>query len=246
MFGQLLEIILPRIIGLMVHKLEKLTKKELAAQEAFMAKLDIAKRKTEKPVIVAIIGLVGSGKSPVAQELAKHIGATVVEGDAIRVELRKQDERYERARAIAENVALEVVKRGGNAILDSDFVDEKKRASLREKARKAGIRLVFICTYCDLDVMTGRVLSATYHDRVDDFFGGAKSQWKGNEQSRGAVVKMREMLRRLPLHYRWENKGGGQWLIKNPPCAVIADIDTTNPDSWKKEVEKCAKQFLTR
>jgi len=47
---------------------------------------------TQTPVIVAIIGLVGSGKSSVAQELAKHIGATVIEGDDIRIELRKQME----------------------------------------------------------------------------------------------------------------------------------------------------------
>ena len=98
----------------MVHKREKLTKKEYAAQNAFMVKLNVKKRKTEKLVIVAFIGLVGSGKSSVAQELAKHIGATVIEGDTIRIELRKQSERYERVRAIAENTALEVVKQGGN------------------------------------------------------------------------------------------------------------------------------------
>ena len=92
MFRRLIEFILSRIIGIMVHKREKLTKKEQAAQDAFMAKLDIKKRKTQTPVIVAIIGLVGSGKSSVAQELAKHIGATVIEGDDIRIELRKQME----------------------------------------------------------------------------------------------------------------------------------------------------------
>ncbi len=70
-----------------------------------MAKLDIKKRKTEKPVVVAIIGLVGSGKSSMAQEIAKHIGATIIDGDDIRIELRKQSERYERARAIGENAA---------------------------------------------------------------------------------------------------------------------------------------------
>ncbi|MBI1999040.1 MAG: AAA family ATPase [Parcubacteria group bacterium] len=230
----------------MVHKREKLTKKERAAHDAFMAKLDIKKRKTEKPVIVAFIGLVGSGKSSVAQELAKHIGATVIEGDDIRIELRKQSERYEKSRAIAENAALEVVKQGGNIILDSDFVDEKKRASIREKARKAGVRLVFVRTHCDLDVMVGRVLTATYHNRVDDFFGGAKSKWQGSEQSKGAAVKVREMWRRTPLHYTWVNRGGGQWKLKKFPFAIFAEIDTTDSDSWKREVKRCAKQLLTR
>ena len=246
MFNRLIEFILPRIIGNMVHKREKLTQKEQRAQDSYLAVLDIKKRKTEKPVVVAIIGLVGSGKSSVAQELAKQIGATVIEGDDIRIELRKQSERYERARAIGENAALEILKRGGNVVLDSDFVDEKKRASIREKARKAGVRLVFVRTHCDLDVMVGRVLTATYHNRVDDFFGGAKSKWQGSEQSKGAVVKVREMWRRTPHHYRWVNQGGGQWVLKKFPFAIFAEIDTTDSDSWKREVEKCAKQLLTR
>jgi len=226
----------------MVHKREKLTQKEQRAQDSFLAKIDIKKRKTEKPVIVAIIGLVGSGKSSVAQELAKHIGATVIEGDDIRIELRKQSERYEKSRAIAENVAIEVVKQGGNVVLDSDFVDEKKRASVREKARKAGVRLVFVRTHCDLDVMVGRVLTATYRNRVDDFFGGASSKWTGSEQSKGAAVKVREMWRRTPHHYRWVNQGGGKWVLKKFPFAIFAEIDTT--DLWKRDVEKCAKLLM--
>ncbi len=228
----------------MVHKHETLTKKEKIAQDIFIAKLELKKRKTKKPLIVAMIGLVGSGKSSVARELARHIGGTVVEGDNIRVELRKLGERYEQTRAIAENVALEIVSQGGNVILDSDFIDAKKRASLREKARKAGVRVVFICTYADFDVMVGRALTTDYRSIADDFFGGASSKWEGSEQSKGAVVKIREMWRRSPLHYRWEHKAGGQWVIKNPPCTVLADIDTTSSSQWKREVEKCAKRLL--
>jgi len=244
MLSRLIEVVLPYIIGVVVHKRETLTKKEKVAQEAYMAKLDIHKRKTEKPLIVAMIGLVGSGKTSVAQELAKHIGATVIEGDDIRIELRRQNECYERTRAIAENVSLEIVNQGGNVILDSDFIDIKKRASLREKARKIGISLAFVCTHVDFDIMVGRVLTASYRDQPDDFIGGAPSRWEGTEQSKGAVVKVREMWRRTPQHYRWENKVGGQWVIKKPPCAVLADIDTTDQDEWKREVEKCAKKLL--
>src|SRR3989338_2640014 len=100
MFSRLIEIALPRIIGVMVHKREKLTAKEERAQKAFVSNLKYASRKTKEPVIVAMIGLIGSGKSSVATELAKHIGATVVSGDGIRIELRKQGERYEKMRAM--------------------------------------------------------------------------------------------------------------------------------------------------
>lgn len=238
----LTEFILPRIIGLMVHTRETLTAKEKAAMDSFMATLKVAQCKTKNPIIVALIGIVGSGKSSVARELAQHIGATVIEGDAIRVALRKQNERYEKSRAIAEDIALSIVEQGGNAILDSDFIDPKKRASIREKARKAGVRLEFLCVYADLDVMLGRALTADYRHSADDFFGGAPSQWVGSEQSRGAVVKIREMLRRMPQHYRWENKVGGKWIIKNPPCSVLGDIDTST-DKWRREVEKCAEKL---
>lgn len=206
----------------------------------------VHKRKTLKPVIVAMIGLVGSGKSSVARELARHIGATVIEGDSIRIKLRKLGRNYKLVRAIAENAAIEVVKRGGNVILDSDFVDAKKRASLLAKTRKAGVRVVFVCTYADFDVMVGRAIIANYRDRVDNFFGGASSKWKEDEQSKGAAVKIREMWRRTPQHYRWVNQGGGKWVIKNPPCAVLADIDTTEPKKWKREVKKCAEKLLAR
>lgn len=224
----------------MVHKRETLTKKERAAQDAFMAKLDIKKRRTEKPVIVALIGLVGSGKSSVAHELAKHIGATVIASDDIRIELRKQGERYEKSRAIAENAAIEVVKQGGNVILDSDFVDEKKRASAREKARKAGVRLVFVRTICDFDVMSERIRT----NDPGEFFNNASSLSEAPDK--GKDVKMRELHRRTPHHYRWVDQGGGKWVLKKLPSTIFAEIDTTDSDLWKHEVGKCAKKLFTR
>lgn len=232
-------------------KKEKLTQKERKVQEKFLANLEIRiPRKTKKPVIVAMIGLVGSGKSSVAKEIAGLIRANIVNGDEIRVLLRKEGEKYEGTRKIAENAALEIIKRGGNVIMDSDHVDAKKRASLRAKAKQAKVKLVFIRTYSEdggqpgisgftLDTMIGRNMTGAY----DEFFGEAKTPWQGNKQEKAAVVKLREMIRRLPHHYRWENKGGGKWVIKNPPCPVIADINTADP-GWKSEVQKVAKKLL--
>jgi predicted kinase len=234
----LIEFILPYVIGIIVHKREVLTLGESVAQGVFRANLVICKKgRTRKPVIVALIGLVGSGKSSVARVLAELIGATIVEGDAIRVELRKQGERYEQTRAIAENVAIEIVEKGGNVVLDSDFIDVYKRASLREKARKAGVSLLFVSTYCDIDVISQRIRQ----NHSDEFFKGASSASTSPEK--GKDVKFREMVRRLPLHYRWENKAGGEWRIKKPPCAVLADIDTER-FFWKEEVENCTKKIL--
>lgn len=243
MLRRLTEVLLPSIIGIMVHKIESLTPKEKRAQQAFWETLKVAPRRTKKPLVVAFVGLVGSGKSSVAKELAKFISATVIDGDQIRVHLRKEGEKFEGARKIAENVMVEVIKNGGNAIMDSDHIDAKKRASLREKVRKAGAKLIFIRAYADYDVMAGRTISAKYENRSDDFFGGASTKWNGDEQSRGAVVKLRELWRRTPNHYRWDSRGGGKWVPKKLPFEIFAEIDTAT-EQWKEEIQKVAKQIL--
>lgn len=239
MFRLLIRFLPLSIIGFMVSSKRVLTDMECLAQEAFLGNLNMRSRKTEEPVVVAIIGLVGSGKSSVAQELAGHIGATVVENDAIRIQLRKRGESYDRVWAIAENVAVEVVGRGANVIIDSDFVDEKKRASLREKMRKVGARLVFIRTHCDFDVMSERIRT----NDPGEFFNNATSLSKAPDS--GKDVKMRELLRRTPLHYRWLNQGVGKWVLKKFPFTIFAEIDTTDSVAWKKAVEKCAQKLLT-
>lgn len=228
----------------MAQKHTGLSPKERVAQDAFVAKLVIKKRKTREPTAVALVGLVGSGKSSVARELARHTGATVIAGDAVRVELRERGVGYGHVRAIVEHAATEVLKCGGNVVLDSDFIDVQKRADIRKAVRKLNANLVFACTYCDFDVAVGRALAATYRDRAGNFFGSASSTWKGSEQIKGAVVKIREMWRRTPLHYRWVSRGGGRWIIKNPPVSVLADIDTTDGTAWKRAVAECAKKLL--
>lgn len=227
------------------HKMEKLTEKELKAQKEYLVKRDIdIRRETKKPLIVGIVGLIGSGKTAIAKKLAPLIGAKVVFGDDIRVCLRKEKEKYENARLIAENIAMEIINKGGTVVIDSDFIDQKKRISLKEKAKKVGAKVVFIRTYADLDVVVGRIMDVDHKDITDDFFGGASSAWQG--ANKGAVVKLREMHRRLPHHYRWVNESGGKWVLKKLSFKVFAEIDTSNEDKWKQEIKMIAEQICIK
>ena len=193
--------------------------------------------KLKQPKAVAIVGLVGSGKSSVAGYLAKLIGAKIISANVIRVALRKKGRGYGQVANLAEKEASIAVKRGKNVILDSDFVTSKKRKMLERKIGKAA-KIFYLRTFSDRDVLIGRLISAKY--TPNDLYGGASTNWQG--KNKGAVVALREMWRRTPRHYRWSEKGGGTFLLKKLPIKFIAEIDTTT-QNWKTQVKKAAKKI---
>lgn len=211
---------LPFIIKVMVHRREKLTPGEQAAMKKTLESLNITLRKTTKPVIVALVGLVGSGKSSVARKLAQFIGAAVVEGDTIRVFLRKERETYNKARKIAEDAGVAIIRDlGSNVIFDSDHIDPAKRASLRAKAKEAGVELIFIRTYTD---SSDNPKIPGYN--LDEMIG-------------------RNMV--APHHYRWVNKTGGRLILRKLPFKVFAEINTAN-QNWEAEVRNVATKIIKK
>lgn len=196
--------------------------------------------KTKQSIIIAMVGLVGSGKTSVARDLAKHLRAEVIEGDAIRVWLRKEKLDYKKARAIAEALAEEYVRRGKNVVIDSDFIDANKRKALEKKARMISVRIAYVRVCVNPDAAIGRIISASYRKSPDDFFGGAASAWKGKQS--GVVVKIREMWRRTPHHYRWNKKNGGTWALRKFPFVDFM-VDTTDGKTWKKLVVDIARKL---
>ncbi len=236
MLQKLLDVAMQYIIRMTVHQIEKLSAEEQTVQTDYMSKLQIKKRKTRQPIIVAMVGLVGSGKSRVATEIAELIGAIIVNSDEIRTSLRKQKKDYKNVRLIAENMAVEIIRQGGNVMLDSDHIDTRKRASIREKAKQAGAEVLFVRTYADPDIVFGRIITA----KADEFFAGAKTSWMGDKTSKSAVVKTRELWRRTPLHYRWEAAGGGKWILRKLPF-LFADIDAGK--DYKRALQKALKSL---
>lgn len=240
MLERLIKFIPLFIIGMLVQRKRILTAKERLVQGIFIRRLGATKQKIKTPFVVAMIGLVGSGKSSVAQELGAQLDAVVVRADDIRVELYHQGEGYDRVWAIAENIATEILERDGRVILDSDFADAKKRASLREKVRKMGAHLVFIRVHCDFDVMSERIRANDPGEIFEITASLSQAFDKGKD------VKMRDMIRRTPIHYRWVHQGVGRWVLKRFPFRIFAEIDTTDAGSWKREVKKCAQELSRR
>lgn len=193
--------------------------------------------KIKKPIIIALVGLVGSGRSSVARALAKAINARMIEGDAVRVALRKHNKDFKVVRNLMERLTSLTLRRGQNVVLDADFVDHEKRKSLEAKAKKLGIKVFYIRTFSDRDVMIGRLLNAKYSPK--SFFGGASSEWRG--KNKGAVVALREMWRRTPHHYRWTSARGGQFILKRLPIKFFAEIETGK--NWRPIVRRIVKKL---
>jgi len=230
MWARVKETVLPWLIARLYHPRETMTKKEENVQKQYLDQLKFKTRTTGKPIIVAMIGLVGSGKSAVAKQVAEHLRATIIRGDEIRVMLRAQRGDFNKVRKIAEDATIEVIKRGSNVVLDSDFIDDAKRASIRAVAKELGTKLVFIRTYCDHDIAIGRMKN----NEPGEFFSSTSSPWLGDD--RGQVAKLREFHRRTPHHYKWNKVGGGKWTLRHLPFKIGTTIDT-GKEGWSEALK---------
>lgn len=197
----------------------------------------IINKKNTKPIIIAMIGFVGSGKSNVARAIAKLINGRVVSVDDVRVNLRNKKQDYAKISQIIENIAIKTLKSGRSVILDSDFVDAAKRKTFEQKFKKLDYPVGYLRIYADRDFMIGRLISKKYVSK--SLFGGASSNWKG--KNKGAVVALREMWRRTLHHYRWSPAGGGRFILKRLPIKFILELDTSK--NWRQKLKKHIKLF---
>lgn len=248
MLSQLTEFLPASIIVFMAKAMRKtkLNEKEQEVQRKFIESLRFSGKKDAPGKIVGIVGLIGSGKSTIAQTLAKEFQGIVVEGDAVRVRLREASTGYDRAWKICENVAIAVARSGAYVVIDADYIAAEKRASLNQAAKSAGIDVVYLRTICDVDVMIGRMVAARYPE--DSFFGGASTLWQGTADQRGAVVKIRELLMRLASHYKMKKTkypARYQWTPRKFSF-VDFTVDTTDEKKWPGEVKRIASQIRLR
>lgn len=193
----------------------------------YIGSLKILHRKTKNPVVVALVGLIGSGKSSVAKALSPLIGATIISGDAIRVALKKMEQNYNPVQNITMKAMAAVLKVGGNVIIDSDFVDLKKRKDFIKNLRMLNAGIIYLRIFADIDIMIERLIKAKYNPDRDLF--------------KNAAIAIREMWRRTPYHYNWSPAGGGRFALKKIKIPFIDRIDTTTPEWHKKIRETAAK-----
>ncbi len=141
---------------------------ELRAREAarrqarafFLLALVEGRKSLLPPVLVAVGGVIASGKSTVSEQIAAFTSAPVVSADRTRKNLLGVDERTKVHDApwtgayspeFSDKVYAEVFSRAGHVlasgrpvVVDASFGSRKRREAVRELARAAGVRFVFV------------------------------------------------------------------------------------------------------
>jgi predicted kinase len=124
-----------------------------------------------KPVLMALTGLSGTGKSTVARAIARATGAVVFSSDEVRKRLagiegsasaRWQQGIYgtdwtERTYDQLLADASHALSGGSSVILDGTFIDQSKRNRVASLANRFGVHAIFVETTCDDAVAIARI-----------------------------------------------------------------------------------------
>jgi predicted kinase len=149
----------------------------------------------QRPAMVAIAGLSGTGKSTLAAEMGARGGFTLIRSDVVRKELAgaagmSMAAEFERGiytpewteRTYAECLrrAHEVVFEGGRAIIDASFREDARRRELIESATRWGVPVVFVVCQADPQIVRQR-LAARSGDASDadwSIYQQAAASWE--------------------------------------------------------------------
>ena len=213
---------------------KSLNEKEKKVLQGFLEAMQAIKP-TRKigPVVIAMVGLVGSGKSTIARELADRLHAVIIRTDEIRGALRKvHAESLASVEVIASCLAREALLRRVNIVLDADVVTTEKKKQVERLVESFDAKLWYVRTVAEPDVMFTRAIAADYRDPFHAVFDSP-------------IVKIREIWRRTPHHYRWSATGGGHWELKTLSHEPLIVIETTDEKKLRREVVGLAKKILS-
>ena len=129
----------------------------------------------EKPALILMAGLMGTGKSNLAKRIASRLGAFIIQTDTIRKEILNippTDHHYEAfgngiyasdmtqlTYEKAVEVASEKLKEGKPVIIDASFKNRNERARASEVAKKLGSDFFVIECVCREDIIKQRLES---------------------------------------------------------------------------------------
>ena len=118
------------------------------------------------------MGPVGSGKSYIANILAKKLRAVHIRTDDIRVELRAQGKTYDAAPRIAADLREQALAEAKSVIADFDAVLPRRKRELAKAAKKHGALFFLVAINAPEKVILARLRKKRYTKK--ELFQNAK------------------------------------------------------------------------
>ena len=165
--------------------------------------LNLATRSTLqlKPMLLAMTGLSGTGKSTAAGAIARATGATVISSDDVRKRLAGIEgsaaaewqqgiygpEWTGKTYDLLMHDASGSLASGEPVILDATFLDQRQRQRVADVAADHGVPVVFVETICGEEVAIARILArqalaTSRSDAVPDTYARQKEQVARSDQ----------------------------------------------------------------
>jgi aminoglycoside phosphotransferase family enzyme/predicted kinase len=160
---------------------------------------DLARAYTgAKPVLFITVGLVGTGKSTLAQALAKRLGLVVISSDVTRKQLAGipvTEHRFEGFDSGIYSAELsrktydkmfsstgDILREGGSVILDASFIRAEERLNARRRAEETGADFFIIeCTLDEANIkkrLEGRLKGGSISDGRWEIYGPQKKAFE--------------------------------------------------------------------
>ncbi len=143
------------------------------ARKYFKLSERYARQLQSEPKLVVMIGLPGTGKSYLARRIADRFDAFHLLSDSIRKQLMgvpvgthrfNEDGKGIYTQRVGKRTYAEMMRRarmflcaGHSVVMDATFLHEDSRASVRTVARRAGVPILFVYTYCPDKTVAGRI-----------------------------------------------------------------------------------------
>ena len=203
-------------------------------------------RYTSTPKVVAMIGLVGSGKSWVARRIAENMGAAIVETEAIRVYMLTRgmvevDDSGTLFR-IRARLAYKLLTLGYSVVLDADHVGTDDQSFVTLLALCSRVPCFYVRTVCNLIVHVVRIQRFTnMSESLYRYFASRHEEIRNFMLP--SAMRQHEMMRRIGFHYRFSARPDGRWVLRSfdhIPGLVTLQTDGTD---WEEVLDRAMKEW---
>lgn len=195
------------------------------AYREYLGKLQILPRGPVWPIVVFMIGLPGSKRVIVADEIAKAAGYTFIVANTIRDILLSAKESESHLDELLWRAIEHVLASGGNVVVDMDAIATSRRARAWAVAKKNGAHVEFVRTHCSFFQMMLNLQQAATDKNVHPAWR-AEVLAHGMEDTdeRRAAAAQARVVQTAHLHYRTSKPDGVLDEVRPLPFELLMDV----------------------